>query len=97
MAMTLNEHGNIGVVMGGTAPQAMTKVRAVYREAPFLIPGVGAQGGDIEASVEASWNGDPASCILAPSSSVMYAQDPGRAVDDVRVRVNSTLTRVGRA
>jgi orotidine-5'-phosphate decarboxylase len=47
-----NEHGNVGIVVGATAPEELEELRAEVPSLPFLVPGVGAQGGDVEAAVE---------------------------------------------
>jgi orotidine-5'-phosphate decarboxylase len=47
-----NEHGNVGLVVGATAPDELEEVRDVVPDIPFLVPGIGAQGGDAEAAVE---------------------------------------------
>jgi orotidine-5'-phosphate decarboxylase len=47
-----NERGNVGLVVGATAPAELERVRERAPDLPFLVPGVGTQGGDIEAAVE---------------------------------------------
>jgi orotidine-5'-phosphate decarboxylase len=47
-----NERDNVGLVVGATAPEELERVRELVPELPFLVPGVGAQGGDAEAAVE---------------------------------------------
>jgi orotidine-5'-phosphate decarboxylase len=47
-----NEHGNVGLVVGATAPAELAALRESVPDLPFLVPGVGAQGGDAEAAVE---------------------------------------------
>lgn len=47
-----NERGNVGLVVGATAPEELQRVRKLASDLPFLVPGVGAQGGDVEAAVE---------------------------------------------
>jgi len=47
-----NENGNVGLVVGATAPEELEALRAEVPDIPFLVPGVGAQGGDAEAAVE---------------------------------------------
>jgi orotidine-5'-phosphate decarboxylase len=47
-----NEHGNVGLVVGATAPEELEHLREQVPDLPFLVPGVGAQGGDAEAAVE---------------------------------------------
>ena len=59
-----------------------------------LIPGIGAQGGDLEAAVRAAWNGDEASCLIASSRSVLYAEDPGAAARELKEAINSVLAAV---
>jgi orotidine-5'-phosphate decarboxylase len=44
--------GNVGLVVGATAPEELESVRDLAPDLPFLVPGVGAQGGDAEAAVE---------------------------------------------
>ena len=46
-----NDHDNVGLVVGATAPEELAAVRELV-DLPFLVPGVGAQGGDAEAAVE---------------------------------------------
>jgi orotidine-5'-phosphate decarboxylase len=52
LADTWNEHGNVGLVVGATAPEELETIRETVPEIPFLVPGVGAQGGDAKAAVE---------------------------------------------
>jgi orotidine-5'-phosphate decarboxylase len=52
-AQEWNSSGQIGLVVGATFPEEIAKVRAIVGEMPLLIPGIGAQGGDIDATVKA--------------------------------------------
>ena len=90
LAESLNQHGNVGLVVGATAPDQVAELRRVT-DLPFLIPGVGAQGGDLEGSVRAAWNGDPASCLVASSRSVLYAESPARAAQAIRAEINAVV------
>ena len=47
-----NANGNVGLVVGATTPDELETVRDIVPDIPFLVPGVGAQGGDAEAAVE---------------------------------------------
>jgi orotidine-5'-phosphate decarboxylase len=86
-------HDNVGLVVGATYPAEIAEVRS--RSAlPFLIPGIGFQGGDLEGSLRAAWSGDPASCLISSSRSVLYADDPGAAARELRLAINGVL--VGR-
>jgi len=52
LADVWNANDNVGLVVGATAPEELAEVREIVPEVPFLVPGVGAQGGDAEAAVE---------------------------------------------
>lgn len=67
-----NEHGNIGLVAGATAPQPIARLRAICPTLPLLMPGVGAQGGALEAAVGAASDGD-GGFIVNASRGVLYA------------------------
>ena len=88
LAERVNGDGNVGLVVGATAPAQVADVRAVS-SLPFLLPGVGAQGGDVEVSVRAAWNGDPASCLVAASRSLLYASDPAGAAVALKAQINA--------
>ena len=47
-----NDNGNVGLVVGATNPEELESIRELVPDIPFLVPGVGAQGGDAEAAVE---------------------------------------------
>jgi orotidine-5'-phosphate decarboxylase len=90
LAKSLNAHGNVGLVVGATAPEQIAELRRAS-DLPFLIPGVGAQGGDLEGSVRAAWNGDPASCLISSSRSVLYADSPAKAAAALRSGINAVV------
>lgn len=94
LAQSLNAAGNVGVVVGATAPVQVGEVRSAVPGLPFLLPGVGAQGGDLEATLEQAWNGDEASCLVASSRSILYADDPGAAALELKQAINVVLNRV---
>lgn len=52
LASIWNRHDNVGLVVGATAPEELETVRSIAPSIPFLVPGIGAQGGDVEAAVE---------------------------------------------
>jgi len=52
LAAAWNERGNVGLVVGATVPDELEAIRERVPGLPFLVPGVGAQGGDAEAAVE---------------------------------------------
>lgn len=65
--------GNVGAVVGGTYPAQMAAIRAALPDAPLLVPGIGAQGGDLEASVRAGMDREGAGMLISASRSVLYA------------------------
>jgi orotidine 5'-phosphate decarboxylase subfamily 2 len=93
MAERLDTAGNVGLVVGATAPQELAEVRAVS-SLPFLVPGVGAQGGDLERAVRAAWNGDEVSCLVNASRSILYADQPGREAARLREAIGAVLATV---
>jgi orotidine-5'-phosphate decarboxylase len=67
-----NHGGRLGLVVGATFPAEVARVRELAPTLPLLIPGVGAQGGDAEATVRAGWRSD-APIIVNSSRAVLYA------------------------
>lgn len=67
--------GQIGLVVGATFPQEIARVRAIVGDMPLLIPGIGAQGGDIEATVEAGQvaNRPGIGMMINSSRAILYA------------------------
>lgn len=51
LANEWNDAGNVGLVVGATAPEELESIRTAVPDLPFLVPGIGAQGGDAEAAV----------------------------------------------
>jgi orotidine-5'-phosphate decarboxylase len=90
VAERLNTHGNVGLVVGATAPAEIADVRR-SSQLPFLIPGIGAQGGDLEGAVRAAWNGDPASCLVSASRSVIFAEKPSLEAARTRAAINAVV------
>jgi len=73
-----NAGGQLGLVVGATFPRELERVRELAPTLPLLVPGVGAQGGDAEATVRAGWRGDSGGATRAPiivnsSRAVLYA------------------------
>jgi len=70
-----NEAGNCGLVVGATYPEELRAIRSLCPDMPILVPGVGSQGGDLEASVEAGVDGYGERAIIAVSRAILYASD----------------------
>ena len=70
-----NKAGNCGLVVGATYPQELSNVRSMCPDMPILIPGVGAQGGDLETSVVAGVDVLGEKAIIAVSRAILYASE----------------------
>jgi orotidine-5'-phosphate decarboxylase len=68
-----NKFGNVGLVVGATHPEELKSLRQAYPEMPFLIPGVGAQGGDLKKAVSYGVNPGGSGIIINSSRQVLYA------------------------
>jgi orotidine-5'-phosphate decarboxylase len=67
-----NGGGQLGLVVGATYPGEIARVRELAPTLPLLIPGIGAQGGDAEATVRAGWRAG-APIIVSSSRAILYA------------------------
>ncbi len=70
-----NQHNNCCIVVGATWPEQMHRLREITGDMPFLVPGVGAQGGDVEALVKAGQTKDGKGLMINSSRAVLYASD----------------------
>jgi orotidine-5'-phosphate decarboxylase len=68
-----NARGNCGLVVGATWPDELAAIRAAAPHLPILLPGIGAQGGDLEASVRAGRDARGQGLVVSASRSVLYA------------------------
>lgn len=73
VAQHWNAAGNCMLVIGATYPQELAEIRAVVGDLPFLVPGIGAQGGDIAAAVQAGRTVDGFGVVLNSSRGILYA------------------------
>jgi orotidine-5'-phosphate decarboxylase len=70
-----NFNGNVGLVVGATYPEQLQTVRTCAPGLPFLVPGIGAQGGDLEAVIRAGLNADGNGLLINSSRAILYASD----------------------
>lgn len=68
-----NKHRNVGLVVGATQPAALAEVRQLCPDLPLLLPGIGAQGGDLAQALHAGLNAHRAGLLINTSRSVLYA------------------------
>ncbi len=74
-AATWSQMGEVGLVVGATFPDELAQVRAIAPSLPLLVPGIGAQGGDINATVSAGRDVTGKGLIINSSRAVLYASN----------------------
>lgn len=89
MAAAWSVHGNIGLVAGATYPETLARVRAAAPGLWVLLPGIGSQGGDLEASLAAGLDGQGSRVLVNVSRAVAQAADPARAAEELRRRIHA--------
>lgn len=92
---TWNYNGNCGVVVGATFPNELKQVRSIMKEngeeLPILVPGIGAQGGDLEAVIKNGLNSNKQGLIINSSRAIIYSDDPGKAAEDLDKQIRSLI------
>lgn len=68
-----NRHGNLMLVVGATYPKEMAELRRLHPALTFLVPGIGAQGGDLEAVLDAGLDARGAGLLINSSRAIIYA------------------------
>ena len=86
-----NTHGNLMLVVGATYPGELQRIREVTGDMTFLVPGVGAQGGAVEAVVKVGLNSQGRGLIISSSRAIMLAANPGEAARALRDEINSYI------
>ena len=96
-------NGNIGLVVGATVPEQLQEVRSACSAMPFLIPGVGAQGGDLEAAVRHGTDSRGRGALINSSRGIIYAssgadfaQAAAQEADKLRTSINEVLESDGK-
>jgi orotidine-5'-phosphate decarboxylase len=72
-----NTHGNVGLVVGATYPEELRRVRQLCPDMPLLIPGVGAQGGDLASAVRYGVDARGEKAVISSSRQIIYAYRKG--------------------
>jgi orotidine-5'-phosphate decarboxylase len=79
-----NKYGNCGLVVGATKPEQLKELRELVGDMPLLIPGIGAQGGDIESTVKYGVNKQGNRAIINSSRSILYASREDKFAEAAR-------------
>lgn len=88
IAQEWNTHGNCALVTGATWPQQLAEVRALIGDMPLLVPGIGAQGGDVEAVVRNGRTAAGTGLMINSSRAILYA---GNGEDFAQAARTATL------
>ncbi len=98
-----NKYGNIGLVVGATYPEELRTIRQIQPDMPFLIPGIGAQGGDLALTIRYGVDAQGEKAIINSSRQVLYASrgkdfaDAAcRAASELREQINQQLSSLKR-
>ncbi len=89
-----NAYGNIGLVVGATYPEELKRVRSICPDMPLLIPGIGAQGGDLASAVGYGVDSRGEKAIINVSRQILYAskeKDFARAARNVAERIRDQI------
>jgi orotidine-5'-phosphate decarboxylase len=96
VAQQWNENNNCMLVVGATWPEQLAQVRAIVGDMPFLVPGVGAQGGDVEAMVKNGKTSDGDGLVISSSRAILYAsagEDFADAARDATLNLRDDINR----
>ena len=91
-----NANGNCMLVVGATWPEQLRDVRTIVGDMPLLIPGVGAQGGDIEAVVTNGRTADGGGLVISSSRAILYASNGADFADAARAAMMELRDAINR-
>ena len=86
-----NQNDNIALVVGATRPEEIADIRKITGEMTFLLPGVGAQGADIESLMKSGRGGE---MIINSSRGIIYASDKRDFVQQARAAALDTRAQI---
>ncbi len=96
VAQQWNAYGNCAIVVGATYSEELKRVREVVGDMPLLLPGIGAQGGEVEATVKAGKDSHGGGMIINSSRNIIYAstgsdfaQAARKATEALRAEINT--------
>lgn len=89
-----NEKQNCGLVVGATHPDELQAIRQISKSLPFLIPGIGAQGGDLEGAILAGTDEYGEMAIINSSRSILYASNGKDFAEAARKEASSLRNQI---
>jgi orotidine-5'-phosphate decarboxylase len=96
IALEWNENGNCALVTGATFPQEIFQVRAIVGDMPLLVPGIGAQGGDVAAVLDNGKTAEGTGLMISSSRAIIYADSGENYVQAARaaaLELRDTINR----
>jgi orotidine-5'-phosphate decarboxylase len=96
-AETWRAIGECALVVGATYPTELAMVRTIVGEMPILVPGIGAQGGDISEVVKAGRDSNSRGLIINSSRAILYADSSKSFADSARKVAIETRDEINRA
>jgi len=93
-AVTWTRHDNVGLVVGATYPEALKFVRRAAPDLWILLPGIGKQGGDLEASLRNGLWPNGLGLLINASRSIYQADDPRTAAQELRDQINDARRHI---
>jgi orotidine-5'-phosphate decarboxylase len=90
-----NPHGNLLFVVGATYPQEMAALRRAHPDICFLVPGIGAQGGDLQATLDAGLDAEGRGLLINSSRAIIFAG--GGAAASIRAAAAELRTAINAA
>jgi len=91
-----NKNGNCMLVVGATYPRELSELRRLIPEMTFLVPGVGAQGGDVQATVEAGLDKAKKGIIISSSRGIIFASSGKDFAEAARRETRKLLTEINK-
>ena len=93
-ATSWNSRGNCALVVGATYPRELAQVRALAGDMPFLVPGVGAQGGDVQAVVSHGQTADGTGLLVSSSRAILYAASDATWIEAARMATRTLRDQI---
>jgi orotidine-5'-phosphate decarboxylase len=89
-----NTRGNCALVVGATYPRDLARVRALTGDMPFLVPGVGAQGGDVQAVVSNGQTAAGDGLMVSSSRAILYAASDATWIEAARTATRTLRDQI---
>ena len=83
-----NANKNCMLVVGATYPDELKQVRKMVGDMTLLVPGIGAQGGDLEKTLKVGLNSKKAGLIIAVGRSIIYSENVKKETEKLRNQIN---------